>query len=196
MRNSNFCKDVRIVGETNPNAKFTIDRGIVISPARNVNDETSNNTHAHDKEKWQPNTTLIVGDSILNGIIERKISKTYYPVKVRVFPGAKISDMYHYLVPLFRKNPTNIIFHCGTNDTLIKSPEEIAEEIVELKYFIEENLALSRVIISYPTIRNDNYIASSKVSKFRSYLQDLNYESISHYNINSDCLGKGKLQCL
>ena len=97
--------------ETNPNANSIIDRGIVNFPIRNERAETSNDANSRNKEKWQPNSTLIAGDSILNGLIERKISKSNYPVKNRVIPGGKISDMYNYLIPLCKKKSANVILH-------------------------------------------------------------------------------------
>ena len=41
---------------------------------------------------WGKETCAIVGDSVLNGINKRRISKTH-PVKVRFFRGARIKDM-------------------------------------------------------------------------------------------------------
>ena len=41
---------------------------------------------------WEKETCAIVGDSVLNGINKRRISKTH-PVKVRFFRGARIKDM-------------------------------------------------------------------------------------------------------
>ena len=111
-----------------------------------------NEGNSQNKDKWRPNTTLIVGDSIINGLIENKLSTTKYPVKVRAFPGAKICDMHHYLVPLFKKEPTNVIFHCETNDALYKSPEEIIGELMKLELFIEVKLPNSSVIVSFPTL--------------------------------------------
>ena len=81
--------------------------------------------------------------------------------------------MHHYLVPLFKKNPTNIVVHCGTDDALDKSPEEIVGELIQLKMFIEVNLPTTSVILSFPTIRNDNHIASAKISKLRTLLNEL-----------------------
>ena len=52
--------------------------------------------------KWKKGTTLIVGDSVLEGIRS---------VKVRIFPGATTHDMYDYLKPLLKENPDNIILH-------------------------------------------------------------------------------------
>ena len=61
-------------------------------------------------------TTVIVGDSIINGVIEKRINKKGRPVKVRNFPGATVADMEHYLIPIIQKKPSNIILHVGTND--------------------------------------------------------------------------------
>ena len=49
---------------------------------------------------WKKGTTLIVGDSMLNGIIESKLKNT----KVRILPGASIEDMFFHITPLLRKN--------------------------------------------------------------------------------------------
>ena len=96
--------------------------------------------------------------------------------------------MHHYIIPLLRKEPANVIIHCGTNDALYNSGEEIVGELMQLKMFIEANLPNSNVIISFPTMRNDKYFASAKASKLRVLLNDLRCESISHFNIASDCL--------
>ena len=61
-------------------------------------------------------TTVIVGDSIVNGVVEERINKKDRPVKVHNFPGATVVDVEHYLIPIIRKKPSNIILHVGTND--------------------------------------------------------------------------------
>ena len=67
---------------------------------------------------WKKGTCVIAGDSMLNGIDERRISKTH-PVKVRFFPGSRIRDMYHYLIPILEKKPEHLIPHVGTDDAAI-----------------------------------------------------------------------------
>ena len=37
-------------------------------------------------------------------------------VKVHSFSGVDSNDMMDFLKPIFRKKPTRIILHCGTND--------------------------------------------------------------------------------
>ena len=58
-------------------AEFTQIKKPHISPNSNEN-----------LQKWSRNTTLIVGDSMLSGIKERRISKRDRKVKVKNFPGA------------------------------------------------------------------------------------------------------------
>ena len=56
----------------------------------------------HKDGKWKKGTTLIMGDSILPGLREHKMSHRRF-LKVCYFPGARIADMKHYSVPLLMK---------------------------------------------------------------------------------------------
>ena len=44
-------------------------------------------------QKWSSNTTLIIADSILSGIDERRISNRDRNVKVKKIPGVTIDDI-------------------------------------------------------------------------------------------------------
>ena len=81
---------------------------------------------------WNHGCTLIAGDSILNGIDERKLSKRRN-VKVRNFPGATTADMKDYLKPLLRKKRTNVILHVGTNDSVNHDEGTITNDLLDLK---------------------------------------------------------------
>ena len=52
---------------------------------------------------WPKGSCLVIGDSMLEGLDERKMSSKHV-VKVRKFPGATTDDMYHYLMPLLQNN--------------------------------------------------------------------------------------------
>ena len=56
-------------------------------------------TSISGSEVWKKGTVLIVGDSIVSGLRESKMS-FQRNIKVRFFPGARIQDIYYYLVPL------------------------------------------------------------------------------------------------
>ena len=47
-------------------------------------------------------TTLIIGDSILSGLREFKMSKQK-TIKVRTFPGATIGEMKFFIIPHLKK---------------------------------------------------------------------------------------------
>ena len=59
--------------------------------------------------------------------------------------------------------------------------------------FVQTTLPECNVVLSYPTLRNDNAMASRKVRKLREQLNILNCECIDNSNIYSECLGKSNL---
>ena len=63
---------------------------------------------------WKKGTTLIVGDSIIAGLREAKLSRKR-KVKVRFLPGAKTEELVFHLIRYLNKKPDNIIIHIGTN---------------------------------------------------------------------------------
>ena len=58
-----------------------------------------NNSQNH---QWKKGTTLIIGDSILSGPKELKMSKRK-TIKFRTFPGAAIGDMKFFIIPHLKK---------------------------------------------------------------------------------------------
>ena len=74
--------------------------------------------------QWKKGTTLIVVDSKLAGIEERRISRNR-SVKVRILPGATTHDMYDYLKPLLKKNPYNIILYVGINNSVNETSRDV-----------------------------------------------------------------------
>ena len=109
---------------------------------------------------------------------------------MRVFPGAIIRDMYHYLTPLLEKKPTYIILHVSSNDSINKTSESMLDELLQLKHHIEHYLTGCKVIISYPVLRLDNNTANSALYDLRLKLQELDIPCIENDNIKSEHLGK------
>ena len=87
------------------------------------------NNKIDECDLWKPQTTLIVGDSMLYGLEESRLRNC----KVRMFPGASIEDMHYNLIPLLRKKPTTIILHAGTNNCINNNSNEIIEKLLNLK---------------------------------------------------------------
>ena len=57
-----------------------------------------------EKEQWSKNITLIVGDSIVNGVLEQGLCEGGRKVKVRNFPGATVDDLNHHIITLLQKS--------------------------------------------------------------------------------------------
>ena len=64
---------------------------IQTAQTENIN-YVDNSTVQKNNEEWRKGTTLILGDSEICRLIEKKISRNR-KIKVRYFPGAKIKDM-------------------------------------------------------------------------------------------------------
>ena len=77
---------------------------------------------------WKKGTILIIGDLILSGLREFKMSKRK-TIKVRTFPGATIGDIKFFVVLHLRKNPDKIVLHVGTNDAPHATPKEMLNAI-------------------------------------------------------------------
>ena len=104
---------------------------------------------------WPPNTCLIVGDSIVNGLMEEKMSKNRL-IKVRSFSGARIEDFYSYLQPLMKKLPSRLIIHAATNNAIHSDSDCIMEQLMELKHHLKEFHPNCEVFFSCPIIRMDH----------------------------------------
>ncbi len=139
-------------------------------------------------KEWPKDTVLVIGDSIVGGIHEDKLSR--YKVKVRSNPGACIDDIYDYIAPLLRKKPTYIILHVGSNDAISKSSRNIYTEIVNLKGYIEDCLPASKVIISCPVLRTDNQKANRTLQEVDSKLKGSNFDLVLNDKITDAHLGK------
>ena len=138
-------------------------------------------------KSWPPGTTLIIGDSMLGGIEEKRMKR--YGVKVRSHPGACVDDLYDYITPVLKKKPAHIILHIGTNDSTFKSAKDIYDEIVNLKAFIRQALPGTTVYLSCPTLRVDSGRANRTVRDLDSKIKRYG-ECVTNDNIDGTCLSK------
>ena len=139
-----------------------------------------------DDARWKSGTTLIIGDSILNGIDETRLKNT----KVRIYRGASVDDMFYNVFPLLRKAPTNIIIHAGTNTARTENSSDIAGKLLDLKYFILSWLPHCNVIISGLVNRYDNGKAQLTVERTNERLINTGIQIIDNSNIERIHLGR------
>ena len=92
--------------------------------------EKCDNTHAAkqdvkekipvlNSDQWKKGTMLIVGDLMLVGLREAKLSRSKR-IKVPFFSGGKTEDLQYHLILYLKKEPDNIIIHIVTNDSHVK----------------------------------------------------------------------------
>ena len=160
---------------------------------RKPNNQNQSECKVEDKSKWRKNTTLIVGDSMISGIDQQRLSVKGRIVKVRSFPGATINDMYDYIRPLLKKAPDNVILHVGTNDAPNNTSRAILDNLLSLKSFIEKMLPQSKVCISNLVQRTDNAKATLTVNKVNEHLSALQLDIVGNSNINVTGLNRGGL---
>ena len=78
-----------------------------------------------------------------------------FNVKVKLFPGEKISDMYHYLIAILIKKPDYIVLHVGTTDAVNTEVSVIVDTLPQLKRFVKENLPNCKIVLFRPIRRAD-----------------------------------------
>ena len=149
-----------------------------------------NNIDIYEKEininaKWKPKTTLIIGDSMLNGLDEKRLINC----KVRPFPGASIEDMHFHIIPLLRKMPSTIIMHVGCNNCVDDDSTQIMKKLTSLKEFILSQLDC-KLIFSSIINRNDNAKAQFTDNLTSKYLSELGVQIIDNNNITIKHLGR------
>lgn len=78
-------------------------------------------------------TTAVVRDSIINDVIEDRISKKDRPINERNFPGATATDMQHYHISVIQEKPINIILHDRKNDAKNLPLQTILDKLLKIK---------------------------------------------------------------
>ena len=151
----------------------------------NINEAEETNKEFH----WPSGTCAIVGDSMVNGIDEKRLQK-HGNVKVFYFSGARINDMNHHLMPIIAKQPDYLILHVGTNDATTNTSRKIIDDLLMLKSNILKQLPNCRVIVSKPTIRIDHGKANLTLRNVNKHLETLNLECIENGNISAQHLGR------
>ena len=104
------------------------------------------NNKGETQGKYPDGTAVIIGDPILNGIIQERLTRKGRAVKVHNFRGATADDMKHHVIPLLREEPSFIIIHTGTNDAPYLTSRKILDNFLMLKSFITNNLPNCKVV--------------------------------------------------
>ena len=86
---------------------------------------------------YPPNTCILMGDSILNGVIERNLTNDW-SIKVKKFPRATVNNLQHHALRITWKEAKYLIIHARINDTVKFTSRDILNKLLQLKFFILE----------------------------------------------------------
>ena len=116
----------------------------------NFQNNTAKENITTEKGQWPKNTT-VVGDSIINGVLEKGLCGGGHSVKVTNFSDATVDDLNHHIIPLLQKKPSHIMVHAGINDAYHSTSREILNKPLNFKSFMQK-LPDGEVYISTPTL--------------------------------------------
>ena len=162
--------------------------------ASNVVDKNENEDKNENMEGPQRLDITVVGDSILNGIEEKGLSKRHR-VRVRPHPGANSEDLTDHIKPIIRRKPDALIIHIGTND--LTSNIDSVKQLKSTIKSIRNGTPHTKIAVSLLTPRNDIQDGNKKVDQLNRKLRALCVEEkvkiLDNSNIDDSCLGIRKL---
>ena len=157
-----------------------------------VSDENCTINEASPKEikhTWLAGSCVIVGDSIITGIDEKKFSKNC-SVNVHDFRGATLADINHHIIPILTKKPDVIILHVGTNESVSRISREVLDDLLQLNSAITKTLSNCQVIFLQPTLRVDNGKAAVTLHRLNEHFSELNLDVVNNSNIKVKHIGQ------
>ena len=134
---------------------------------------------------------LIVGDSMVNGVEESKLSKTHH-IRVQPIPGGKAEDIQQNLKDVLHEDLETLIFHAGTNNATTNTPQMIVDKLITLKRNIEGSLLKGRVIVSKFILRTDNTKTNTTIQNMNRMIKELQIQTVDNSKISKN-FGKKKI---
>ena len=82
------------------------------------------------------------------------------------------------------------MLHVGTNDSCNNTSDVILNELIKLGAYLEMALPDSKVILSLPTIRTDNYKANTITRNLKRKAKNMKFILLENWNINESHISK------
>ena len=163
---------------------------------RNRINKDKNNDSLHEEKGIEDlsNEVVIIGDSMLNNINSRGLSKSK-EVDVLNFPGATSSDVFTKIDDVLNKKPASLIVHVGTNDltndiNLLSNVKKIVNKT---------NKTSPNTVLTFSSIifrkdkKNLEKTRADTNSRLKHFCRQKNINLISNDNIKEEHLGIKKL---
>jgi len=120
--------------------------------------------------------------------------ETNQRVVVKSFGGATAQDMKSYIQPTINNAPDRICLHIGMNDLKLKTPDDVANSIVDLAKTIQSTCGAEVVLSELTTCKDTHKEAVKSVNKLLiKYSKQHHWPLVRHSNIVERVLNRGGL---
>ena len=134
------------------------------------------------------------GDSMLNGISEKYLSRTH-KVNVTNFPGGATDEIVEKLDNIIKDKPDDLVIHIGTNDLMnnVKLLNNVKKILKKVSANAPStNLAFSSIIVR-KDIRNIEKSIVDTTARLKKFSMQRGIGCTNNNNIKEDFRGKKKL---
>ena len=148
----------------------------------------------NDYNKKEKSDVIIIGDSMLNNINSRGLSKSN-KVYVSHFPGATIEDILDEIEDTLKTHPDTLIVYAGTNDltknsNTLRSIRKLCEKA---KRISPDTKIVFSNIIYWKDRRNTDKQRIDTNARLKNFCNQKNIPLINNANIKEEHLGVKKL---
>ena len=153
----------------NQKVQSEIDNTTFISKVSNSNFQRdkkqtiSNIKNSNCKEKQKKVKIVVTGDSMLNGVNEKGLSKLHN-VKVKNYPGATSEDILDKIDNLLRLKPDCLLVHVGTND--------LTNHVKKMVKKVNNSSPYTKLVFSSVILRKDEKDISKKIGETNQRLKN------------------------
>ena len=163
------------------------------SPIKRKKDD--NNALSKEKPPLTARKVVIIGDSMLNALDEKRMSSNSMSVKVRNHPGATSLDVIDHLRPTIRQNPDVIVIHAGTNDITknINYLKNVKLMVKEIRQKSEKTQIVFSTLFRRFDIKDGEKQVDDINFRLKNFCQQNDLKLIDNGNITKDLIGKRKL---
>ena len=145
------------------------------------------------KRTWPSCTFVIVGDSVISRIDEKRLSKNRL-IKVHNFRGVTLANINQHIILILKKKPDVTILHVITNDSVSSTSREILDDLLQLNSAITKTLPNCQVTFLQPTLRVDNGKAALTLHCLNEHFSELKLDVVKNSNIKVKFIGQKGLR--
>ena len=193
------CETVDEENVTTNETIITTNNRLPVQGNRETIDKENESTRSQPKKgaksRTQPESVLIIGDSLIKNIDSQKLTKK--TVDKRMYSGKTSDQICHEVDSIhIDVEPSHVIIHSGTNNLPSDSVDSCVSKTENLALKIRNKFQTSKIGISSLTHREDISV-STKLSEVNGKLKEMctrnGFHFIDNSHIDGSCLNGSKL---